>query len=209
MPESPALSSNADTIDRDADFSRVLIALFKGVMYQEIHGDLWFVLVRKQMAVRDYVGRLGLDLALDEGEGFAYLVQTEQADASEALPRLVAKRRLSFMASLILALLRKRLVEAEAAAGERLILSRSEIMEMVRVFLPDRSNEARLVDQVQKDVNRVHELGFIRSLKGQDDMYEVLRIIKAFVDVKWLAEFDEKLGEYAASRGVTDDQGEE
>lgn len=43
---------------------------------------------------------------------------------------------------------------------------------------------------------KIAELGFIRRLRGQGQMIEVRRIIKAFVDAQWLADFDERLAEY-------------
>jgi hypothetical protein len=33
-------------------------------------------------------------------------------------------------------------------------------------------------------------------LRGQGQMIEVQRIIKAFIDAQWLADFDERLAEY-------------
>ena len=48
------------------------------------------------------------------------LAQRADEDGS-ALPRLVPRRQLSYPVSLLLALLRKRLAEADAAGGERLI----------------------------------------------------------------------------------------
>ena len=68
--------------------------------------------------------------------------------------------------------------------------------ELIRVFLPEGSNEARLIDQVDTHLNRVAELGFVRRLRGQEHMIEVQRILKAFVDVQWLAQFDERLAAY-------------
>lgn len=208
MPEFPGLFSVAEHGEQDLDLSRVLIALFKGVLYEEVNENLWHVLVMKQMSVRDYVRQLGLLLVLDEGEGYAYLTQ-EPAESGESLPRLIPKRPLSFVVSLLLTLLRKRLVESEASDGGRLILSRDDMVELLRVFLPSRNNEAKLVDQVQSAVIRVKEMGFIRNLQGQEDIYEVQRIVKAFVDAEWLADLDEKLTVYLASKGIATDQGED
>ena len=68
--------------------------------------------------------------------------------------------------SLLLALLRKKLAEFDAGGGDtRLILTRDEIVELMRVFLPDSSNEARLIDQVETHINKIVELGFLRRLK--------------------------------------------
>ena len=106
-----------------------------------------------------------------------------------------------FLWWLLLALLRKKLAETDAGGGDtRLILTRDEIIELIRVFLPDSSNEAKLVDQVDRHINKVIELGFLRRLKqentAQPSHYEVRRIIKAFVDAQWLSEFDRKLEQY-------------
>jgi hypothetical protein len=96
-----------------------------------------------------------------------------------------------------LALLRKKLAEFDARGGDtRLILSRDEIVELIRVFLPEGTNETRLIDQVGTHLNKVADLGFVRRLRGQADTFEVRRILKAFVDAQWLAEFDQRLADY-------------
>ena len=120
-------------------------------------------------------------------------------DPAARLPRLVARRPLSFPVSLLLALLRKKLAEFDAGGGDtRLILSREQVAELLRVFLPEGSNEARLIDQVDTQLNKVVELGFVRRLRGQDGVFEVQRILKAFVDAQWLAEFEVRLAAYRA-----------
>jgi hypothetical protein len=72
----------------------------------------------------------------------------------------------------------------------------------MRLFLPDSSNEAKLVDQIERHINRVVELGFLRRLKpgtpSSQPGYEVRRIIKAYVDAQWLAKLDQKLETYRA-----------
>jgi hypothetical protein len=122
------------------------------------------------------------------------------------LPRLVARRPLSFPVSLLLALLRKKLAEFDAGGGQdvegvRLVLSRDDIVELIRVFLPEASNEARLMDRVDTYINKVVELGFLRRMKpveGQPTAFEVRRILKAFVDAQWLADLDARLAAYRA-----------
>ncbi len=181
--------------------SRVLIALMKGVLYQESDGTQWQDLLALQARVRDHVAVLGLELALDEAEGYAFLRTRPAGEGEAELPRLVQRRALSFPVSLLLALLRKRLAELDAGGGDtRLILARDEIVELVRHFLPAASNEARLIDQVDAHINKIAELGFLRRLKaqGSGESFEVRRILKAFVDAQWLAEFDARLAAYRA-----------
>ncbi len=189
------------------DLSVLLISLLRTVLYREGDERLWAALLNLQARVRDYVAVLNLDLVLDEAEGYAFLKSRPEPtddDATPRLPRLIARRPLSFPVSLLLALLRKKLAEFDAGAGDtRLVLSRDEIVELVRVFLPDRSNEAKLIDQIETTINKGVELGFLRKLKSAGAgsttgpaSYEVRRILKAFVDAQWLAEFDARLLAY-------------
>jgi hypothetical protein len=177
----------------------------KGVVYRESDALLWQDLLALQARVRDYVSVLGLELMFDEAEGYAFLRTRPIADGEPELPRLVQRRALSFPVSLLLALLRKKLAESDAGGGEagnssRLILTRDEVVELIRVFLPSGSNEAKLIDQVETHLNKIIELGFVRRLKapGGDQAFEVRRILKAFVDAQWLSEFDQRLAGYQA-----------
>jgi len=182
-----------------ADLSAVLIPLLKGVTYRADDATHWSALLQLQGRVRDHAAVLGLELMLDEAEGYAFLRSRPDPEDETAprLPRLVPRRPLSFPVSLLLALLRKKLAEFDAAGAEtRLILSREQVLDLLRVFMPEGSNEARLIDQVDTHLNRIVELGFMRRLRGQDGQFEVQRILKAFVDAQWLAEFDARLAAY-------------
>ena len=206
------MSSLDDAPAATADLSAVLIPLLKGVTYRADDAAHWSALLQLQARVRDHAAVLGLELVLDESEGYAFLRSRPESDdpAAPKLPRLVARRPLSFGLSLLLALLRKKLAEFDAAGGDtRLILSREQVAEMLRVFLPEGSNEARLIDQVDTQLNRVIELGFARRLRGQDQMIEVQRILKAFVDAQWLAEFDARLAAYRSQLQSTGGSDEE
>lgn len=187
--------------DPTADLSAVLVPLLKGVTYRGDDAAHWHALLELQGRVRDHVAVLGLALTLDEAEGYAFLRSRAEPDdpAVPKLPRLVARRPLTFQLSLLLALLRKKLAEFDAGGGEtRLILSREQVVEMLRVFVPEGSNQTRLIDQIDAQLNRVVDLGFVRRLRGQEHMFEVQRILKAFVDAQWLAEFDARLAAYRA-----------
>lgn len=176
----------------------VVTRLFKGVVYAEADEKTWQALLGLASQVRDYVAVLGLDLILDEPEGYAFLRSREDADG--ALPRLIPRRQLTFNVSLLLALLRGRMLEFDTNSSElRLIMTEEDIADMVSVFLPDSSNEARVLDRLSTDIKKVVELGFLRRLRGQPGTYEVTRILKAFVDAQWLEEFDARLADYRAT----------
>ena len=192
------------------DLSALAIPLLKGVIYREADPHLWNALIQLQARVRDYMSVLDLDLELDEAEGYVFLRSRAATDdtGTRKPPRLIARRPLSFPVSLLLALLRKKLAEFDARGGEdgsapRLVMSLDEIADMLRLFLPDNSNEVRLTDQTLTHLNKIIELGFVRKLKinaaetgKQSATFEVRRILKAFVDAQWLAEFDVRLAAY-------------
>jgi hypothetical protein len=181
-----------------AELPAVVTRLFKGVLYRESDEKLWQALAELSSHVQDYVSVLGLELFLDDAEGYAFLRSRNDADSD--LPRLVPRRQLTFAVSLLLALLRARLAEFDQRNDEtRLIMTEAQLHEMLAVFLPETSNEARMLDQLSTTIRKVVELGFLRRLRGQEGSYEVVRIIKAFVDAQWLEEFDARLADYRAA----------
>ena len=192
----------------DPQLSAVMVPLLRGVLYREDDPALWTALLQLRARAMDYVAVLALELQVDEAEGYAFLRarpddEEEDGAGKARLPRLVRRQPLGFQVSLLLALLRKKLAEFDASGGDtRLVLTRSQVLELVRVFLPSGSNESRLIDQVDTHLNKVADLGFVRRLKpagvGQEAVFEVRRILKAFVDAQWLADFDQRLQDYQA-----------
>ncbi|MDZ7669426.1 MAG: DUF4194 domain-containing protein [Gammaproteobacteria bacterium] len=175
----------------------VLVALFRGVLYREQNPDLWHDMLRLQGQVRDQAALFGLELMLVETDGYAFLRQQPAEEGADTLPRLVPRRPLSYPVSLLLALLRKKLAEHDAGGGDvRLILERDQVVDMLRLFLPETANDARLVDQVDRHLNKIVELGFLRRLRGEQQRFEVQRILASFVDAQWLADFEARLAEY-------------
>lgn len=191
MSEQQAINSSV--------FSVVMVNLLKGVLYKDDNPALWQNLISLQARVRDYVRELGLELVVQEDEGFAWLQtrHTDEQEQDEKIPRLVQKRQLSYPVSLLCALLRRKLAEHDATSSEtRLILSVDDIVAMIKVFLSSGSNEVKLIDQIETHINKVIELGFARRLRNDSKKIEVRRILKAFVDAQWLNDFDVKLKSY-------------
>ncbi|MCS2157695.1 DUF4194 domain-containing protein [Scandinavium sp. H11S7] len=188
---------NSTAQAEESDLPVILITLLKGVIYKENDPHLWGKLLRLQIQVREYFRVLFLELHLDEAEGYVFLRSQPVENEADTIPRLISRRPLSFPVSLLLALLRKKLAEFDASNGDtRLILTLEQIVDLMRVFLAGSSNEARQVDNIARHINKVAEMGFLRPLRGQDQTWEVRRILKAFVDAQWLADFDNRLQAY-------------
>ncbi len=70
---------------------------------------------------------------------------------------------------------------------------------MMITFLPEKSNEASIIDKIDAYINKLVEYNFLRRLSPQTSEYEVKRILKARITVDTLQEIKQKLYEYAAS----------
>lgn len=180
----------------------VLVNLLKGVVYREQTPELWRDLLNLQGPARDTLRLLALELVIDDAEGYAFLRQSEADPGDEAMPRLIARRPLSYPLSLLLVMLRKRLAQHDAQGGEtRLVLSREQMADMLRTFLPSSSNDAKLMDQIERHIARAEEIGFLRRLKQDEELYEVRRILRAFVNADWLAELETVYRDHAQRLG--------
>lgn len=183
--------------DGPSDLSLVLIQLFKGPVYRDTHERLWEPLLKLRAPVSDHVGVLGLQLDVDESDGYAFLRSRPDGDGDTAYPRLVMRHTLSFHVSLLLALLRKHLAEFDASSADsRLVLGRQQIIEMLRLYLPDSSDEVKTTKAIDAYIKRVEDLGFLHRMRGEADQFEVRRILRAFIDGQWLADLDRSLDDY-------------
>ena len=200
--------TSTPTPSGELDLPLVVTSLMKGVVYRDDQEVTWRHLLALQSQVRDHIVVLGLVVVIDETEGYAFLRSAPvdpEVEESSAL-RLVARRPLSFHQSLLLALLRKRLAQFDADASDtRLILTRDQIVEMLTVFMPARTTQTRMVDQIDSHIAKAIDLGFLRRVQGSEGVFEVRRILKAFVDGQWLSEFEERLAQYALEFAVPEE----
>lgn len=184
-----------------------IIHLMRDVVYREVpaHEAVWETLQRHRGRVADHFAAIGIDVVVDETEGYAFLSTREAVDGEEPLPRLVRRRSLTYNVSLLLVLLRRRMVEFESTGGDgKLVLTREQLVEMLRVFQQSSSNEARVIEQADRTISQVVELGFLRELRGQERAWEVRRIIKAYVDAQTLSDFASRLHAYAGATSTAD-----
>lgn len=172
----------------------VMIRLLQGAIFSD-DASTWNLLLTHQRAVQDDFARIGLELYLNEADGFAFLRQPEPEDAEQALPRLTRRDRLSYHVTLLCVLLRERLEQFEASTPEsdRLLVSQDELRDLLRPFLAERNDERALNKKLDETVNRVIELGFLKRSSSSSGFLEVRRIIKARIDSERLAEIKGKL----------------
>lgn len=188
--------------------SQIVPFLFKGVIYRENNEKLWGELLKSSNQVIDYVSVLNLTLILDEAEGYAFLKSKPDPEDC-TYPKLIARRALTYEVSLLLVLLRKSLVEFDVNHQDtRFILSQTQIVDLMQTYLGETTNQARLVDKIESYINKAVDLGFLQKLKSQQDEphFEVKRILKAFIDVEWLQQFNQWLIECQQQTKGADDE---
>lgn len=184
-----------------------IIHLFKGILYDS-NEIVWKSLLQQETHVRNYFAVVGLELIINEAEGFAFLKQKVFSEETTVnLPKLVEKRQLSFPVSILAILLRKKLLEFDNKGNDsRLVLKKSDIVELLISFLPNNtSNEKKIIDKIDTYITRLIELGFLRELKNEENYYEVSRILIAYMPVEQLQLTLDKLNEYKKIVGANEE----
>lgn len=180
-------------------YASAIIRLLQGVIYND-DKELWDNLIKYHVPIKEYFKVIGIDVLIYETEGFAFLKQKQFDEGQEInLPNLIEKRQLSYPVTLLCVLLVEKLIEFDATEGDstRLIVDKDEIKEMLRIFLPEKTNEAKLIDNIDENINKLIKYGFLRKLNDTESKYEVKRILKAKIPAETLQEVKTKLEEYA------------
>jgi hypothetical protein len=166
-------------------YSPALAALLKGVVY-DTNRDIWQNLLQHEIDVKRHFNEIPLEVYIDKLEGHAFLknADTKQDDGTDA-PAIIPRRPLSFPISLLCLLLRKHLLETDSQGQTtRAMLTKDEIINMMKPFLHDSLNEAKQSDQIETAINKVKEEGFLRKLNNENELFEINRIIKAFINAE-------------------------
>lgn len=178
-------------------FSEAVVALLKGIVNEASDTRIWNTIMEQQVYIESYVSKIGLRLMIQSQDGYAYLKQNDDEENDKSIPRLITRRQLKYLTSLILVLLRKELIELNKNSDlGRYVISKESIIEKVRPYLKDTNDEAKQRKEIEAEINAVEKMGFIRLLKNSNDEYEIIPLLRGFVDAQWLQEFDEKLKAY-------------
>ena len=127
---------------------------------------------------------LGLQVIIDDAEGYAYL-RAGRRGRRAGSATAGAATTLSFQVSLLLALLRRNFAELERQQqrGKAGPGPESRIVDLVRVSPPDHQQTRRgcWSDGLPRRTE-VRRLRLLRAVRGSGDAWEVRRIVEAFVD---------------------------
>ncbi len=180
--------------------AHVKAALLKEPLYLE-DGPLWSELLRSRLECSMWFAGVGLELVIDEEEGYAFVRQPDVIEGASG-PKLIARRKLGYEPTLLLACLRQELAKTEARDADqvRLVRTRGEIGELVSGFLSQTTDETRDLKKIDRAIEQLCELGFLKRLGGDSgDDFEIRRIIKARLGPSELEQIKRKLQDHVGA----------
>ena len=181
-------------------YSIVIVRLLQSVIYDEDR-KLWGLLITYQHQIRQYFAVIGVELHLNEQEGFAFLSQPDEIDTEvNEAARLVRRRSLTYEVTLLCVILREALEEFDVRNTEsrKLFVTNQDLKERIELFFKDKADKIRLLQRFDTYISTVVGLGFLKevNVRGFDDAlktYEVKRVIKAKVSNEILEQIREKM----------------
>lgn len=173
------------------DFAPLELKLLRGPVYHD--DSSWDDIRVFRAGISRHLGQIGLDLHIDEEDGFAYVGQAD--DEGGELPRLVHRRPLNSDVTLLCVLLREEWEKARVSleGSGRCYLSAADLFDALDLYFPVFSDESKREYRFNSMIQRVKDLGLIRergkSGGGEERIFEVLSIIKALVNPDFVREF--------------------
>lgn len=187
---------NTDTIR--LSYAPVIVKLLQGSVYYE--DKLWNELVSNQVPINRYLRQIGIELIVEEKEGYAFLRQEEDEDGKTI--GLIRRMPLTYEQTLLCVLLREWLDEFEITDTEtrNLYITHKQFRERIEMFFKEKSNQAKLLRNLDALIKDMLVLDFLKKIEDSsypdERKYEVRRIIKSKITADKLLEFKQKLSDY-------------
>lgn len=186
-------------------WSQVCIKLLQGPLFrQNVNDKLWEKLEMYESDIQAFFAILGVSVAIDKADGFAFLQQNDLNEEDDNVSRLIRQIPLTEEQSFLCILLRDELNKFDNPNNSQnkssvLILRESELYEQYAMFYASKTDLVTARANFKKNLNRLCELGLLKE-QNPDDMekeseYEVRRYVRAKIDSEFCEEFMRKLKE--------------
>jgi hypothetical protein len=178
-----------------------IIRLLQGTVFDE-DVKVWNELIIYQQPIRDYFRQIGIDLYLDESNGFSYLTQRDSESEDVKIPRLIRRMPLSYEITLLLTILRQSLEDFDVKNTEatKCFISHQEIIEKIELLFKEKADTVKLLARLESYINQVIQLGFLKEIHTSEidattRRFEIRRVIRAKINNEKLEEIKSKLEE--------------
>jgi len=183
-------------------YSKAIVKLLKGTV--ESKENIWKDILTYQIEIQNYISQIGLELIIKEDDGYAFIKQFE-IDVDDNTIGLVSRRQVGFETSIVLIILRQIIEEFESnpidfQISEKFI-TQSELKEQISFFLPEKFNKVKFINDIEKYIKRVEDLGYIKEANTNESekKYKIHKIIKEKITLDDLKEFKQNLQRYVES----------
>ncbi|MCL2479908.1 MAG: DUF4194 domain-containing protein [Treponema sp.] len=166
-----------DTGELPLETRRALTQLLSGPsLERQRHSNLWPVLLRDEEIIRRRLADMFLELVIDRDLQVAF---TRQADmGEEKVPLLLRRSRLTFIDSVLLLYLRRRLIQAESRS-ERAVISKDEIVEYLNPYSQTgNTDSAGFTKKVYNSIEKYKERSILQGIRSSDDRFEISPTLK-------------------------------
>lgn len=181
-------------VARVQKWARCAARLLRGPLFDD-ETELWQQLSLYKTELLMWFEQIAIELIIDQRDGYAYLRQLELDDKGNTVG-LIARRPLSYEVTLLCVILRKMLDEFELndTSSRQLYITRQLLRVELETFFKEKANRMKLIKELNRYIEEVVELGFLKKLKtdssiSEDDRFEVRRILKARFDEDTLQYF--------------------
>ena len=185
--------------------SQVCIKLLQGPIFrQNVNDKLWERLEMYESDIEAFFAILGVSVAIDKGDGFAFLQQNEVSEEEDKISKLIRNVSLTEEQSFLCVLLRDELNKFDNPNNSQnkssvLILRESELYEQWAMFYAKKNDQISARNNFKKNLNRLCELGLLKEQNiddaNKESEYEVRRYIRAKITSEFCEEFLKKLQE--------------
>lgn len=186
-------------------WSQVCIKLLQGPIFRQNANDkLWETLETYESDIESFFAILGVSVAIDKADGFAFLQQNDLEEEDDKVSRLIRQTPLTEEQSFLCILLRDELNKFDNPNNSQnkssvLILRESDLYEQFAMFYSQKTDQITAKNNFKKNLNRLCELGLLKE-QNQDNPemeseYEVRRYIRAKITSEFCEEFMRKLQE--------------
>ncbi|MBO6211397.1 DUF4194 domain-containing protein [Algoriella sp.] len=182
-------------------YSKAVVKLLRQPIESSM--SLWNDVLNYQVEIQAYLTVIGLELVVKKEDGFAYLKELEDSEGNTL--GIISKRKIGFEASIIIVVLRQTLEEFDQNPNQfdvnEKFISFQEIKDEIELFLPETYNKVKLMKDLEINIRRIVELGYLREISRDDfdTTYQIHRIIKEKISLDQLQEFKNKLENYVES----------